>query len=206
MATHSSVLAWRIPGMGEPGGLPSLGSHKVGHDWSNFAAAAAGTHYLAYKIFLVSCMIVYSLKSSLLICWDYWSTQKKRSPAPAPSLKSTWISALTLSLALVEYEGIDLRTCLCFLLVSSFTVYFICLLDRSQGEQMLLLSSPNKQTKPSLNYTYYSTYRHITHLLFKQNVWWGCLYWLSPVSFYFLLNSQQSDFHPCHFIECQGHG
>ena len=32
MATHSSVLAWRIPGMGEPGGLPSLGSHRVGHD------------------------------------------------------------------------------------------------------------------------------------------------------------------------------
>ena len=32
MATHSSVLAWRIPGMGEPGGLPSMGSHKVGHD------------------------------------------------------------------------------------------------------------------------------------------------------------------------------
>ena len=32
MTTHSSVLAWRIPGMGEPGGLPSLGSHGVGHD------------------------------------------------------------------------------------------------------------------------------------------------------------------------------
>ena len=32
MATHSSVLAWRIPGMGEPAGLPSLGSHRVGHD------------------------------------------------------------------------------------------------------------------------------------------------------------------------------
>ena len=41
MATHSSVLAWRIPGTGEPGGLPSLGSHRVGHDWSNLAAAAA---------------------------------------------------------------------------------------------------------------------------------------------------------------------
>ena len=40
MATHSSVLAWRIPGTGEPGGLPSLGSHRVGHDWSDFAAAA----------------------------------------------------------------------------------------------------------------------------------------------------------------------
>jgi len=39
MATHSSVLAWRIPGTGEPGGLPSLGSHRVGHDWSDLAAA-----------------------------------------------------------------------------------------------------------------------------------------------------------------------
>ena len=33
VATHSSVLAWRIPGTGEPGGLPSMGSHRVGHDW-----------------------------------------------------------------------------------------------------------------------------------------------------------------------------
>ena len=41
MATHSSVLAWRIPGIGEPGGLPSMGSHRVGHYWSDLAAAAA---------------------------------------------------------------------------------------------------------------------------------------------------------------------
>ena len=41
MATHSSVLAWRIPGMREPGGLLSMGSHRVGHDWSDLAAAAA---------------------------------------------------------------------------------------------------------------------------------------------------------------------
>ena len=41
MATHSSVLAWRILGTVEPGGLPSMGSHRVGHDWSNLAAAAA---------------------------------------------------------------------------------------------------------------------------------------------------------------------
>ena len=40
-ATHSSILAWRISGTGEPGGLPSLGSHRVGHDWSDLAAAAA---------------------------------------------------------------------------------------------------------------------------------------------------------------------
>ena len=38
MATHSSVLAWRIPGTGEPVGLPSMGSHRVGHDWSDLAA------------------------------------------------------------------------------------------------------------------------------------------------------------------------
>ena len=41
MATHSSILAWRIPGTGEPGGLPSMGSHRVGNDWSDLEAAAA---------------------------------------------------------------------------------------------------------------------------------------------------------------------
>ena len=41
MATYSSVLAWRIPGTGEPGRLPTMGSHRVGHDWSDLAAAAA---------------------------------------------------------------------------------------------------------------------------------------------------------------------
>ena len=40
MATHSSVLTWRIPGTREPGGLPSVRSHRVGHDWSDLAAAA----------------------------------------------------------------------------------------------------------------------------------------------------------------------
>ena len=46
MATHSSVLVWRIPGIGEPGGLPSLGSHRVGHDWNDLAAAAAREHFM----------------------------------------------------------------------------------------------------------------------------------------------------------------
>ena len=39
IATHSSIHAWRLPGMGEPGGLPSMGLHRVGHDWSDLAAA-----------------------------------------------------------------------------------------------------------------------------------------------------------------------
>ena len=50
MATHSSVLAWRIPGTGEPGGLPSLGSHRVGHDCSNLAAAAAAHFDITYSM------------------------------------------------------------------------------------------------------------------------------------------------------------
>ena len=41
MATHSSTPAWRIPGTEQPGWLPSMGSHRVGHDWSDLAAAAA---------------------------------------------------------------------------------------------------------------------------------------------------------------------
>ena len=40
MAPHSSTLAWKIPWMEEPGGLPSMGSHRVGHNWSDLAAAA----------------------------------------------------------------------------------------------------------------------------------------------------------------------
>ena len=53
MATHSSVLAWRIPGTGEPGGLPSMGSHRAGYDWSDLAAAAfnplnGSKHYFKY--------------------------------------------------------------------------------------------------------------------------------------------------------------
>ena len=49
MATHSSVLPWRIPGMAEPGGLPSMGSHRVGHDWSDLAAAAAAAEIEGLK-------------------------------------------------------------------------------------------------------------------------------------------------------------
>ena len=56
MATHSSVLAWRIPGMAEPDGLPSMGSHRVGHDWSDLAAAAAAAtsmHMVYIHIFII---------------------------------------------------------------------------------------------------------------------------------------------------------
>ena len=51
MATHSSVLAWRIPGTGEPGGLPSMGSHRVGHDWSDLAAEIVLFEIIILKMF-----------------------------------------------------------------------------------------------------------------------------------------------------------
>ena len=56
MATHSSVLAWRIPATEKPGGLPSMGSHRIGHDWSDLAAAAAaGQQRKQRQLPLVSC-------------------------------------------------------------------------------------------------------------------------------------------------------
>ena len=50
MATHSSVLAWSIPETGEFGGLPSVGSHRVGHDWHDLAAVAACVHHLVVSV------------------------------------------------------------------------------------------------------------------------------------------------------------
>ena len=61
MATHSSVLAWRIPGTVEPGGLPSMGSHRVGHDWSDLAATA-GTLGL-------TCLILATWHDASTIWW-----------------------------------------------------------------------------------------------------------------------------------------
>ena len=56
MATHSSVLAWRTPGTGEPGGLPSMGSHRVGHNWRNLAAAAVKPSLYIPEQF---CVVIY---------------------------------------------------------------------------------------------------------------------------------------------------
>ena len=75
MATHSSVLAWRIPGTGEPRGLQSMGSHRVGHDWSDLAAAAAAPaprrHSLRPLVLCVSsphCVHLISRHSPSLTC------------------------------------------------------------------------------------------------------------------------------------------
>ena len=61
MATHSNILAWRIPGMAEPGGLPSMGLHRVGHDWSDLAACCS---VLCYAVLCCA----KSLQSSPTLC------------------------------------------------------------------------------------------------------------------------------------------
>ena len=82
MATHSSVLAWRIPGTGEPGGLQSMGSHRVGHDWSNLAAAAAAAFFYCLSkrgsffltIFLLVCQL--TPNNSFKLKLRIWCIQK----------------------------------------------------------------------------------------------------------------------------------
>ena len=75
MATHSSVLAWRIPGMREPAGLPSMGSHRVGNDGSDLAAAAAAAPpllslecVLCLPSLLPACMRVQLFQSCPKLC------------------------------------------------------------------------------------------------------------------------------------------
>ena len=74
MATHSSVLAWRIPRTGESGGLPSMGSHRVGHDWSDLAAAVSFWH-LTYDI---------------CVAQTFWLFGRKLNPSFSSGLGFLW--------------------------------------------------------------------------------------------------------------------
>ena len=78
MATHSSILAWRIPGTEEPGGLPSMGSHRVRHDWSDLAAAAANwlnTTFLFYLVILWQCVSYIEGQEPSMSCSNSYSSQ-----------------------------------------------------------------------------------------------------------------------------------
>ena len=70
MATHSSVLAWRISGTGEPGGLPSMGSHRVGHNWSDLAAAVKA---MVFPIVMYGCESWTYEESWALKNWCFWT-------------------------------------------------------------------------------------------------------------------------------------
>ena len=112
MATHSRVLAWRIPGMGEPGGLPSMGLHRVGHDWSDLAAAAAPCVILSSFYLALACpyilphsipLVSPHLFCLLLFSWEVtsnslWSHELQHVRLPCPSLSpGVWSNSCPLS-------------------------------------------------------------------------------------------------------------
>ena len=68
MAIHSSVLAWRIPGTGEPGGLPSMGSHRVGHDSVQIQGTPTYQHLVKHSL-TPACIGVTSKAPLVLIQW-----------------------------------------------------------------------------------------------------------------------------------------
>ena len=79
MATHSSVLAWRIPGTEEPSGLPSMGSHRVGHDWRDLAAAASHCFNLQFSddIWCEVAFRMVKLPSVYLLCLNLFLIGEK---------------------------------------------------------------------------------------------------------------------------------
>ena len=98
MATHSSVLAWRIPGMAEPGGLPSIRSHRVGHDWSDLAAAAAEAVVLSsltWETNTCLCSLSYKtqMKATTQHIFDLWNIRFQSSSIPISTLQypANWI-------------------------------------------------------------------------------------------------------------------
>ena len=114
MATHSSVLAWRIPGAGEPGGLTSMGSHRVGHVWSDLAVAAGKTtrpfrydlNQIPYDytvevrnrfkgLDLIECLMNYG--------WRFVTVYRRQGSRPSPRKKkckkAKWLSEEALQIA-----------------------------------------------------------------------------------------------------------
>ena len=115
MATHSSVLAWRIPGTGEPGGLPSIGSHRVRHDWSDLAAAAGMVIIVLFTILYCFPVVKYGalirslpcschafsfqcLTESLLSSFHRWDTGLRDAQWPA------WVTQISSGRARVQTQ------------------------------------------------------------------------------------------------------
>ena len=108
MATHSSVLAWRIPGTGEPGGLPSMGLRRVGHDRSDLAAAAALKRLLPCHSFTAS-----------LKC-DFWLWTSYTSFAVLMELYTIQLISRFLS----QYYVCDIHMLLCIARSFKFLVWY----------------------------------------------------------------------------------
>ena len=104
MATHSSILAWRIPGMEEPDGLLSMGLHRVRHDWSDLvAAAAAAVGYYLWEAVHYTCVLYITMillsnvfsrclfKLYMVIYWFPWLLRDKESIC---QYREMWVQSL----------------------------------------------------------------------------------------------------------------
>ena len=110
MATHSNVLAWRIPGTGEPGGLPSMWSHRVRHDWSDLAAAAAEASdhswlaintWQAYSVPLIPADEPSSGKQRT---WQWEMLMGRHTCRPSEIHHNSWLSYNYVSIALTQLQ------------------------------------------------------------------------------------------------------
>ena len=160
MATQSSVLAWRIPGTGEPGGLPSVGLYRVGHDWSASAAAALGVEFLSLLVFLWSRLMTQislnfpAFSRYIWVCLGPWgralSTVTALLEVPTPAPLSTW----TLP-SHTHSRAAAVRSC----------------------PQGWLASSPHSRASSSQGHTYYRakgaqrTLFHVEAVAFKIDTW-----------------------------------
>ena len=102
MATHYSVLAWRIPGTAEPGGLPSTGLHRVRHDWSDLAAAAAAAGKDYMNTFFLSLQL-HGLEPARLLC--SWNSPGKNTGMGSRSLLQEVILTQELNPGLLHCES-----------------------------------------------------------------------------------------------------
>ena len=107
MATHSSVLAWRIPGTGKPGGLPSMGWHRVGHDWSDLAVAA---EFMNYKVgYLTEEIFKQSIEGVAWFLLTHSKMWKERDELKNPSIRAVEVGPLLDLLGKKEPERQDLE-------------------------------------------------------------------------------------------------
>ena len=125
MATHSSILAWRIPGTEEPGGLPSVGSHRVRHDWSDLAAAAANwlnTTFLFYLVILWQCVSYIAGQEPSVSCSNSYSSQLL--PLHLPVVTTSFNPHNLKRWVLCRYTKRDSTTCLSHTASSSVNSYY----------------------------------------------------------------------------------
>ena len=106
MASHSSVLAWRVPGMAEPGGLPSLGSHRVGHDLSDLAAAYIHVAIVSSLSHVRLCnpmdcsppgFSIHGISQARILEWDAISFSRRSSQPKEPASPAWQADLLPLS-------------------------------------------------------------------------------------------------------------